>query len=406
MKKNNKGFTLVEVIAVIAILSILSGITISAVTKLTTNSKKKTYKNFEDNLKKASNNYLIRHNELAEEENLKLDAQTLIDEGFLENLTDPTNKKESCNEDSYVIISGKRENATDYNITYSYDVCLKCPNYSSSKCPVTPPSEEIKPSCPVINVNITYDHPSLTNQNVVAKLNTPNEKIKIKNNGGSDSYTFKENGGFKFKYIDEENNCEGSITATVNWIDKIIPTAIIEYSHNEKTSEPVIAILTKETEPITIINNDGKNNYIFQENGTFEFIYQDQAGNIGKTLAKVDWIEKTSVEKPEPTPDPSPDSNVDPNNPPKSDKDLNEEESNPNHPFDSENNSNNTDKKDPNHSTEKDSIIKEDKNDSKEEKKKKKVNFALLFEIIVIIILVLIFFLIKKKIKKQNNYID
>lgn len=391
MKKNSKGFTLVEVLAVIAILGILSGITISAVTRLVTSSKKKTYKNFEDNLKKASNNYLIRHNELAEEQNLKLDAQTLIDEGFLENLTDPVNKKEDCNKKSYVIVTGKRENDSDYNINYTYDICLMCPSYHSPKCDSKIPSEGgDKTECKDIGISIAYDNKSLTNKDVIAKLVIPNKKIKITNNEGRDSYTFKENGNFKFTYLDEETKCEGSIEAKVSWIDKVIPVAKVEYSHTEKTSESVIAVLTKESEPITIINNDGKNNYTFRENGTFEFIYQDQAGNIGKTLAKVDWIEGSPIETPIPKPDPTPNLNPDSNNDQNNNEDLDEKEKKPSHSTDTEN----------------DSIAKEEKTNSKNTKQKKKINFALLFEIITIVILVFIFFLIKKKNKKKNNFID
>lgn len=393
MKKNNRGFSLVEVIAVIAILGILSGITITAVTRLTTSSRKKTYKNFEDNLKKATNNYLVSHNELAEEENLKLDAQTLIDEGFLEAMVDPIDKKENCNKDSYVIVTGKRENNTDYNISYSYDICLVCPSYTSSKCPTKTPGGEVKPSCPIVNVNVTYDHSSLTNQDVVAKLNIPNSKIKIKNNGGKDTYTFKENGKFEFKYIDEENNCEGTATATVNWIDKVAPSATIKYSHNEKTNKPVIAVLTKETEPITIINNDGKNNYVFQENGTFEFVYKDQAGNIGKTLATVDWIENSSAENPGQTPNTPPDTTPEPNNPVSPGNDSNTSESDKREPTN------------PNNSKD-DNSKPEDKKDDEKQQKKKKSHLPLIFEIIVLIILAFLFFFFKRKSQERDNYID
>ena len=415
MKKNNKGFSLVEVIAVIAILGILSGITIMAVTRLTTSSKKKTYKNFEDNLKKASNNYLIGHNELAEEENLKLDAQTLIDEGFLEAMTDPVNKKGNCNKDSYVIITGKRENATDYNISYSYNVCLICPSYTSPKCDSikNPEGEGGDKQCPGINANIVYNHSSLTNQDVVAKLTISSPKVTILNNSGSDSYTFKENGKFKFQY-ETENNCKGTITAEVNWIDKIIPKAIVEYSNIEKTNEPVIAKLTEETEPITIINNDGKNTYTFQENGTFEFVYQDKAGNIGRTLAKVDWIDKSSTGEdskqptdPDPTPDPNnPDQNPDSNNPSNSpDDNQNITESTPNNSGSSSDDSNKTGSNGSTDSNEQDTQKKET-TDKQKNQKKKKSYLPLIFEIITIIILVFIFLFLKRKNQERNNYID
>ena len=62
---NKKGFSLVELLAVIAIMGILSGICILAVTRYISNSKKKTYKNFEENLRGAAVNYLSSHTELS-----------------------------------------------------------------------------------------------------------------------------------------------------------------------------------------------------------------------------------------------------------------------------------------------------------------------------------------------------
>ncbi len=291
--KNNKGFTLVEVIAVIAIISILTGVTITAVTRYMQTSKKKTYKNYESNLKKAAANYMTSHPELiAGDVNLTLKVDTLIEEGFLEEMTDPIDKNKDCSE-SYVMVDGKRE-ANQYNIDFSNNkICLICPSYSSPGCGSSNPPIDTPSTCQPVPVNIEYDHSSLTNQNVVAKVTSSSSTLTITNNGGSNSYTFTKNGQFTFNYTGE-NNCAGTAIAKVNWIDKTTPSASIEYSESKKTTKPVSAKLVKETEPITILNNNGKSNYIFKENGTFEFIYQDKAGNVGKTVAKVDWIENSS----------------------------------------------------------------------------------------------------------------
>lgn len=137
---------------------------------------------------------------------------------------------------------------------------------------------------------ITFDLENLTNQNVVATLSEVSEDITITNNDGKNTYIFSDNGEFTFEYVDEAGN-KGSTIAKVDWIDKTLPIALISFSQQNESSDPVVATLTNETEPITILNNDGKNMYEFTENGTFEFVYQDQVGNINKTIAVVNWIE-------------------------------------------------------------------------------------------------------------------
>ncbi len=75
-------------------------------------------------------------------------------------------------------------------------------------------------------------------------------------------------------------------------IDRSKPTAGIEYSTQEQTSEYVIARLVNPSTEITITNNDGNDTYVFKENGTFTFTFEDKNGNKGETTAKVDWIDK------------------------------------------------------------------------------------------------------------------
>ncbi len=136
---NNKGFTMVELLAVIALLSIISGTAILAVTRYVSNAQKKTYKNYESNLKGGAVNYLTAHTELATSTNLKIYANDLLKEGYIDTLTDPINKGKTCNnnnksKDSYIIVTGKRETPTSYNLTFTYKVCLICDSYKSKGC--------------------------------------------------------------------------------------------------------------------------------------------------------------------------------------------------------------------------------------------------------------------------------
>ncbi|HMS91635.1 MAG TPA: hypothetical protein PKC87_05420, partial [Candidatus Absconditabacterales bacterium] len=73
----------------------------------------------------------------------------------------------------------------------------------------------------------------------------------------------------------------------------VVPTATIIYTPASLTGGNVIATLTGYSEEITISNNGGNNSYVFTGNGEFTFIYQDSDGNIGSTIAAVDWIDKT-----------------------------------------------------------------------------------------------------------------
>ncbi len=75
-------------------------------------------------------------------------------------------------------------------------------------------------------------------------------------------------------------------------IDKTIPTAGIYYSTQEKTSSYVIARLVNPSTEITITNNYGNDTYVFEENDSFTFTFEDKNGNKGSATATVDWIDK------------------------------------------------------------------------------------------------------------------
>ena len=147
---------------------------------------------------------------------------------------------------------------------------------------------------------IEYDINTLTNSNVTATLVNTSTQITITNNDGKNTYTFEENGEFTFEFEDEYGN-KGSTTAKVTWIDKVVPTATIVYDIKEETDKPVTATIEDFSEKVTIINNEGKDTYTFNENGKFTFEFMDEAGNKGTATAIVDWI-KAEEEKPDEKP--------------------------------------------------------------------------------------------------------
>lgn len=176
---------------------------------------------------------------------------------------------------------------------------------------------------------VGYSETEPTTKNVIARLVNPSTNITITNNGGSDTYVFTKNGEFTFEFVDA-NNIKGTSTARVDWIDRIAPTATIEYSTTSFTNQTVVATL-KPSEDVVVTNNgeyrisdDGKvldkhgniiNGYTvdtngnvkdsngnmvtnintftyeFLSNGEFIFEFKDKAGNKGSATAKVTWID-------------------------------------------------------------------------------------------------------------------
>ncbi|MFL0247654.1 beta strand repeat-containing protein [Candidatus Clostridium stratigraminis] len=141
--------------------------------------------------------------------------------------------------------------------------------------------------------SIEYSETAPTNQDVTVTLNA-NEPITVTNNGGSLSYTFKENGDFTFEFVDVAGNV-GKAMASVSNIDKVAPTATVEYSTQNPTNKDVVVKITP-SESVTILNNGGADTYTFTDNGEFTFNFVDAAGNKGTATAVVSNIDRIAPE--------------------------------------------------------------------------------------------------------------
>ena len=141
---------------------------------------------------------------------------------------------------------------------------------------------------------IDYSKTSPTNEDVTVTLVNASEEITITNNNGNNTYTFTENGTFTFEFIDRVGN-KGTAIATVNNIDKKVPVATITYSTEQPTTDKVIATITFDKENVTVV---GGNTHVFTKNDEYTFEFEDEFGNKGTAIAKVDWIK----EKEEPIP--------------------------------------------------------------------------------------------------------
>lgn len=145
------------------------------------------------------------------------------------------------------------------------------------------------------NAQIDYSSINPTNENVTVTLTNPSEHITIINNEGNNTYTFEDNGTFEF-IIESAFGVVNTITADVQNIDKINPTASIEYNKN---TDSIVATIVDPSEQITITNNNGLDYYTFTQNGTFEFEFIDLAGNIGSVLATADFDIEDVPQQPE-----------------------------------------------------------------------------------------------------------
>lgn len=146
----------------------------------------------------------------------------------------------------------------------------------------TPPTAEVQ-----------YDIVNPTNSDVCAVLANPSEEIDILNMPDDTAvcYTFTENGEFTFEFLDRAGNL-GTATAVVDWIDKTPLDAVLDYSTESPTTDPVTVTIVQANKDYIVQNNDGKSSYTFEQNGTFTFELVDAYGNSLSLTAKVDWIKE------------------------------------------------------------------------------------------------------------------
>jgi hypothetical protein len=180
----------------------------------------------------------------------------------------------------------------EYNVNFSEneDVSLVFEDKAGNRSVISLSVDWIDNDAPT--GDIVYDITSTTNQNVTATLSNLDDDVIIVNNNGSASYTFEENGMFVFELQDKAGNIS-YITASVSWIDKVAPIGEVVY---EEKNGKVIATLTNlNKKNVTVTNNNGSSTYTFDKNGEFTFELKDEAGNIGKVVAKTSSIkEETS----------------------------------------------------------------------------------------------------------------
>lgn len=104
------------------------------------------------------------------------------------------------------------------------------------------------------------------------------------------------NGAYTIKL--EARDLAGNKTAvSSDWVSIVIdnanPDATISYSTTLPTNQDVIATLIP-NEVVTVTNNGGSDTFVFTDNGTFTFEFEDGAGNTGTATAIVNNIDKVA----------------------------------------------------------------------------------------------------------------
>ncbi len=108
------------------------------------------------------------------------------------------------------------------------------------------------------------------------------------------TYDVTKNANIDFIVEDRSGNTK-MINGSVYSIDRDAPVPVVSYSTETLTKDNVIATVSA-NEKIRVLNNGGRTQHTFRENGVFTFVVEDEAGNVAEIVASVDWIDKSKVE--------------------------------------------------------------------------------------------------------------
>ena len=149
---NNKGFTLVELLATIVVLALVLGIVAVNVQSFLTSTQDKVFTRYEETMKTAATEYIVDTGDLPTTSIpvcTKLSTLTKNDPvkkevAYLDPFENPGNSNDNCMAGSFVYVEVDPDSAnrnrtddaghTDNNRKYTYKVCLKCDNYTSEDC--------------------------------------------------------------------------------------------------------------------------------------------------------------------------------------------------------------------------------------------------------------------------------
>ena len=132
---NNKGFTLIEILATIVIIAILALIGITAYTRQLDNARQKAYDTMAQSAANAASEYAMDHLGVK-----KVSFTTLVNNDYLEDTIDPAENRFMCKgtvdviqkieEEADETQTGETKKGINSLDTFVYDVTLCCSNYT------------------------------------------------------------------------------------------------------------------------------------------------------------------------------------------------------------------------------------------------------------------------------------
>lgn len=133
MNKNNKGFTMVELLAVITILGILAVLATPAVTKYVTRGKTQAIETMFKSSYEAAENYMMERNIIFKTGSQVIAVSELVNEQYLEPLRDPSTK-ERCDTNANSKVTVQADGVTAGGlVNYKYIVNIKCDTFEQSR---------------------------------------------------------------------------------------------------------------------------------------------------------------------------------------------------------------------------------------------------------------------------------
>lgn len=121
--KNNKGFSLIEILGVVVILGILSLIGVAAYSKYLESSRQQAYDTMAKSAASAANQYVMDHPETT-----TVTFDELVEGDYLEYPVDPRVKDKACY-GKVVIVPQEAINSKEID-SEKYDVTVCCATYS------------------------------------------------------------------------------------------------------------------------------------------------------------------------------------------------------------------------------------------------------------------------------------
>ncbi len=129
MKKNNLGFSLIELLAAITILGVIMGGAVIGVSRYLDRARNQSYESMEKGAYEAAQSYILDQNIiLAKGSSMTIPFDVLIDELYLEKPLDPAVKNGSVCKGSVDVSNPLSSGELD---NYQYHVLLKCSHHES-----------------------------------------------------------------------------------------------------------------------------------------------------------------------------------------------------------------------------------------------------------------------------------